>query len=101
MSTTTMYMQGFAITFTNPKSIFFFVAFFPQFLDAGTAELTHLVILGATFVAIALVVLIVYAGFAGRIRDWLGQKNRLQLQNRITGTLFIGAGMALAAFRRS
>ena len=101
MSARTMYMQGFAITFTNPKSIYFFVAFFPQFLDADTAELPHFVILGATFVAIALVVLIVYAGFAGRIRGWLGQKNHLQLQNRITGTLFIGAGMALAAFRRS
>jgi threonine/homoserine/homoserine lactone efflux protein len=57
-------------------------------------------IMGATFVAIALAVMTVYAGFAGAIRQWFRTARRQCWLNRGAGTLLIGAGIALAGLRR-
>ena len=95
------FAQGYLVTLTNPKPILFYVAFFPQFLDPVAAQGPQFAIMGATFVAIALAVMTVYAGFAGAIRTWFQTGRRQRWLNRGAGTLLIGAGLFLAGLRRA
>ncbi len=48
-----MLLHAFAVTALNPKSIVFFVAFVPQFLDPHAAYLPQLALCEATFLALA------------------------------------------------
>ena len=48
-----MFCHAYAVTALNPKSIIFFVAFVPQFLDATRPFLPQVVTLEATFVILA------------------------------------------------
>ena len=53
----------------NPKSIAFFVAFLPQFVTSMSPTLPQLAILGGTFLFLAGVNAVLYALFAGQLRD--------------------------------
>jgi threonine/homoserine/homoserine lactone efflux protein len=57
------------VTALNPKSIAFFVAFLPQFVNHQASTLTQFLILGATFLTMATLNAALYAMFAGRLRD--------------------------------
>ncbi len=92
-----MFAQGFAVTITNPKAIVFYAAFFTPFLDPARPLLLQFLILGATFLAIFVVASIAYAVVAERGRIWA----RSRTYNRISGSILIGAGLALVAARRS
>jgi homoserine/homoserine lactone efflux protein len=93
-----MMARGFLISLTNPKALLFLGAFFPQFLTPGAALGPQLAILSLTFLAIAIVVDSGWALLAGRLRHLLATRTRLR--NRLTGGLFIGAALGLAAARR-
>ena len=96
-----MFGHAFAVTALNPKSIAFFVAFLPQFVVAGQPIVPQLVILGATFVALATANAAAYAILAGSARRGFGTPGVLRAANRIGGSLLIGAGVVTAALRRS
>ena len=95
------YWRGFLVSVTNPKTIFFYAAFFPQFIDpAGPLQL-QLTLLCVTFLVIATLLDGGYALVGGRLRGWLQDRRRTRLRNRLTGTFLIGAGVGLALARRS
>jgi threonine/homoserine/homoserine lactone efflux protein len=87
----TVMAQGFLIGVTNPKAILFYIAFFPQFLDPTLA---------GAFIAIAVVLDSSYALLAGRVRRHMIDPVLSRIRQRITGTLLIGTGLALALTRR-
>ena len=63
------FRQGFVVELLNPKTALFFLAFLPQFVDPGSAHRTaQLGLLGALFVAMALVVDGTYAVAASLVR---------------------------------
>ncbi len=95
-----LYWQGFVVNATNPKTLFFYAAFFPQFVDPGHAPMPQLVLLSITFLVIATLLDGGYALIAGRLRPVLTGERRARLRNRLTGTLIIGAGLGLALARR-
>ncbi len=96
-----IFLQGFVISITNPKTILFYAAFFPQFMDPGKDPATQLAILSVTFLIIAFTLDSCYALLCGRLRPYLADAKRGKLRNRITGSLMIGTGLALAFARKA
>jgi threonine/homoserine/homoserine lactone efflux protein len=93
--------HAFAVTALNPKSILFFVAFVPQFIDAAAPVLPQLVVLELTFVAMAALNAALYASLAGRARRLVRRPEILKAVNRVGGGILIGAGIAAVAWRRA
>jgi len=58
-------LHAFAVTALNPKSIVFFVAFVPQFLQRTVPLLPQFLLFEATFLALAALNAGIYAGAAG------------------------------------
>jgi threonine/homoserine/homoserine lactone efflux protein len=90
--------EGFVVGLTNPKTIVFFVAVLPQFVDysAGFVPLQMLV-LGFTAMLIGLVCDSVWALSAGFARDWFARSPKRMSRMRATGgAMMIGLGGTLA-----
>lgn len=92
-----MFTRALLVSMTNPKTLLFYGAFFPQFVSAGHDFVPQVALLSATFVAIAVLVDGSWALVAARARGLLASRGRLR--NRIAGGMLIGAGAALAAAR--
>jgi threonine/homoserine/homoserine lactone efflux protein len=90
--------RGFLVSLTNPKTLLFYAAFFPQFIDASAPAAPQIVLLAATFLVIAVVVDSGWALLAARFRELLALNGRLR--NRLTGGFFLGAALGLALARR-
>ncbi len=90
--------EGFIVGATNPKSIVFFVAVLPQFVDysAGAIPL-QLGTLGALFLLIALVSDSAWALAAGTARHWFASSpRRIAALGTTGGAMMIGLGGTLA-----
>jgi threonine/homoserine/homoserine lactone efflux protein len=92
-----MFSRALLVSMTNPKTLLFYGAFFPQFVSAERPFLPQVLLLSATFVAIAVLVDGSWALVAARARHLLAARGRLR--NRIAGGMLIGAGAVLAAAR--
>lgn len=90
--------KGFLVSLTNPKTLLFFGAFLPQFVEPGPHAFGQLVLLAATFVAISLVLDSLWAILAGRLRVVAAMPERLR--NRLGAGFFLGAGLGLALARQ-
>ncbi|MCR1786625.1 LysE family translocator [Nocardioides carbamazepini] len=88
---------GFVVGATNPKTIVFFVAFLPQFIDAGAPAAPQLVLLGLLFGVMAVCSDGCWALAAGRARDWFARKpERLDSLGAAGGVMMVGLGITLA-----
>lgn len=96
-----VYWQGFFVSLTNPKTILFFAAFLPQFVDPLQPATPQVAILSATFLALATLLDSSFALLAGRVRGKLANPGRVQFRNRLSGSLLISAGIGLALTRRN
>lgn len=96
-----VYAQGFLISLTNPKTLIFYAAFFPQFMNPENPALPQFLLLGATFLAMAIVSDGTYAVLAGRIRPRLQTSNIGRMQNKLTGSLLLLCAAGIAFTRRS
>jgi threonine/homoserine/homoserine lactone efflux protein len=86
--------EGFLVGITNPKTIAFFVAVLPQFVDlnAGAVPL-QMMQLGLVFFAIALVSDGIWALVAASARSWFGKSpKRIARLSATGGGLMIGLG---------
>jgi threonine/homoserine/homoserine lactone efflux protein len=93
-----MLAHSYTVTALNPKSIVFFVAFVPQFLDPGRPFLSQVVVLEATFVILATVNAMAYALLAAAARRSMRQPRVQRVVNRTGGSLLIGAGVFAAGW---
>lgn len=88
------------VSATNPKSLAFYAAFFPQFISVGADIAQQLIILSITFFVIATVLTAGYGILAGNVRQYVTGAATVKLRNRISGTLVMGAAVGLALVRR-
>jgi len=89
---------GVTVGLTNPKTLVFFTAFLPQFVntDAGHAPI-QLLALGAAFAVMAVASDSLWALLAARARDWFGARpQRLDTLSATGGTMMIALGVTLA-----
>jgi threonine/homoserine/homoserine lactone efflux protein len=93
-----IFARGFLVGLTNPKTLLFYGAFFPQFITPGPTAADQLLLLAVTFLGVAIVCDSGWAILAGRLRALLVAHTRLR--NRLTGGLLVGAGVGLALARR-
>lgn len=91
-------LRGFLVSLTNPKTLLFYGAFFPQFLTADAPISTQIAVLSVTFFVIAVGLDSVWALLAGHVRGVLAMRGRLR--NRLSGGFLIGAGIGLALAHR-
>jgi threonine/homoserine/homoserine lactone efflux protein len=94
-----MLAHAWLVTALNPKSLTFFVAFVPQFLDPARPLLPQATVAIATFVALAFANAFAYALLASRARGLVRSENVIRSFNRAGGTALIGAGLAAALVR--
>ena len=94
-----IYLRGFLVSLTNPKTLLFYGAFFPQFVSLGGDLTTQLALLALTFLVLEVTLDGIWALLAGRFRAFLAVNGKLR--NRLTGGLLIGAGAGLALARRT
>ena len=92
-----IYTRGLLVSLTNPKTLFFYSAFFPQFVVMNQSVGMQLAVLSVMFVIIALVVDSGWVLLAHRARGLLATRGGLR--NRVTGGFLIGAGAVLALAR--
>lgn len=93
-----LFLQGFIVGISNPKTIVFFVAVLPQFvsLDAGNVPL-QMIILGLAFQALALLSDGSWAFVAGTARSWFAKSpTRMSRVRGVGGGLLVGLGGTLA-----
>jgi len=96
-----LFKSSFIVTALNPKSIAFFVAFLPQFINPQEQPQPQFLILGVTFLLLAGINASLYAVFAGRVRDAMRNSAARRWFNRCGGAVLIGAGVLTAAMQRS
>jgi len=100
LSTSETFVRGFVVSLANPKTIFFFSAFFPQFITANGIYHQQFIVLSVTFLFIAMLLDSLYAVLAGRVRVYFDALDLQRLHYGISSVLFISAGIWLFFARR-
>ncbi|MEI6158323.1 MAG: LysE family transporter [Roseococcus sp.] len=95
------FRDAFLVTVLNPKSIAFFVAFVPQFLDPARPFLPQAALVLVTFVGLGALNALGYALLAGKLSDAVRRVSVRRAFNRVGGAMLMGAGVATAAMRRA
>lgn len=95
------FFSGFLVGGSNPKAIVFFVALFPQFINPNEPLFTQYIIFVMTFATLELSWLLFYAYLAHKSSAWFMQSGRAKFFNKITGGVFITAGVLLSSTNRN
>ena len=96
-----MFYNAYIVTALNPKSIAFFIAFVPQFVDPTMPIFTQFAVMEATFLTLAAVNVMVWAILAGQMRAQFKKPSTLRLANRIGAGFLISAALLTAAMQRA
>ena len=99
-STDLLLRRGFLISVTNPKTLAFYAAFFPQFVNPAQAATPQLIILAVTFIVVSTVSDGAYAVGAGALAPWLKSRRAQTIRNKVSGAVLALAGLGLALSRR-
>jgi threonine/homoserine/homoserine lactone efflux protein len=93
-----LFLEGIIVNVLNPKTALFFLAFLPQFVDpARGAVAVQALVLGAVFVALAVLSDSVYALLAGSIGDrWRSSARYRRRMSRAQGGVYVGLGAVAA-----
>lgn len=95
-----VFLHAYVVTALNPKSIVFFVAFVPQFLNPALPFFGQMLIMEATFLVLATINASTYALAANAARGLIRKASIQRAVNRTGGTLLIAAGAVTAGYRR-
>jgi threonine/homoserine/homoserine lactone efflux protein len=98
VSAAKMLGHAWLVTALNPKSITFFVAFLPAFLDPKADFLTQMLVFETTFLVLAFANAFGYALIASKARRFAGNPRAIGIVNKAGGGLLIGAGASMVAF---
>lgn len=89
------------VNLTNPKSIVFLAALFPQFIMPQEPQVMQYVVLGITTIVVDIIVMIGYATLATRIAGWIKGPKQMKALNKVFGSLFMLIGALLASARHA
>ncbi|WGW00232.1 homoserine/homoserine lactone efflux protein [Vibrio sp. YMD68] len=97
LSSWVLMRNALLINLTNPKSIVFLVALFPQFINPHQDHLTQLLILGVTTVVIDSLVMLGYTSLSAKLGRFIRSESVMGKVNRVFGSMFMGCGALLAS----
>lgn len=96
-----MMFRGFLVNASNPKALVFMLAVLPQFVNPQAPLLIQYVILGATMIAVDMIVMAGYTGLASKVLRLLRTPKQQKRMNRTFAGLFVGAAGFLASLHRA
>lgn len=91
-----MFAAGFLLTLGNPKTILFYLAFLPTFIDLTTVNVWGAAGLVGVIFAVVGGVMLAYAALAARAASGLRNPAISRWMHRGAGATLIGAGAAVA-----
>ncbi len=94
------FLRGVIVALSNPKTIVFFTAFLPQFVDPKLPAGPQLAAMCVASVLMAAVTDSAWAIAAGLGRAWLMKPERAKFLGRLTGGVLVGGGIWLTLARR-
>ena len=94
------FARGLAVALTNPKTIVFFTAFLPQFVDPSLPAGRQLAVMCIVSTLMAGTTDTAWAIVSGLGRAWFMRPSRAKLLARLSGTVLIGGGIWLSLARR-
>ncbi len=91
--------QGFTVGILNPKTLIFFVAVFPHFVDRARGDDTlQLLVLGTIFTALAFCSDSTWGVIAGTAREWLSDSpHRLVVMRTVGACVMMTLGVVVLA----
>jgi homoserine/homoserine lactone efflux protein len=95
-----LFSRGFLVAISNPKTIAFFTAFLPQFVDPTRPAARQLVVMCVVSVLLAAVGDSCWVIASGLGRAWFMKSSRAKLLGRASGVTLIGGGLWLSLARR-
>lgn len=95
------YRDGMMVGLGNPKTILFFLALFPQFIDPAKTVWSQSLLLGAIAIAIDFVVQIAYTLAGGMLSKALSRTAVKRWFERCIGGAFMGLAVLAALVRRA
>ena len=95
-----MAVDAFTVTVLNPHSGMFFVAFLPRFLEPSRPLLPQMLLLGGTFLVLALTSLVFYALLAAEIRRFTRSPGVATWVNRLGAATLVAAAVLTAVLVR-
>ncbi|HEY4066360.1 MAG TPA: LysE family translocator [Burkholderiaceae bacterium] len=96
-----LFREGLWVAITNPKTILFFTALFPQFMHTEHTPFAQFLVLTATFVCCSLFSHVVFVVLARRARTWFESERGVRRLNRGAGAMFVLLGLGLLSLRRA
>ena len=94
------FWQGFLVALSNPKTLAFFTAFLPQFVDPARPAARQLAVMCIVTVLLAATSDSCWAVASGLGKAWFANPARAQLLGRVSGLTLIGGGIWLSLARR-
>src|SRR5271165_6527756 len=94
------FLRGLLVALSNPKTIVFFTAFLPQFLDPALPTAPQLAAMCIAAALMAAITDSAWAVAAGLGRAWLMSPARAKFLGRLSGGVLIGGGLWLSLARR-
>jgi homoserine/homoserine lactone efflux protein len=95
------FRRGLLVALSNPKTIAFFTAFLPQFVDPALPAARQLAVMCAVTVLLAALSDSCWAIASGLGRSWFMAPPRAKLLGRASGLTLIGGGIWLSLARRA
>jgi len=93
--------RGFLVAITNPKTIAFFTAFLPQFIDPNLPAGYQLLVMCAVSLVMAAITDAGWAMAAGAGRALFLKQASARWLGRVSGAVLVGGGVWLSLARRS
>lgn len=98
-SVRSIFLRGFLVSSSNPKTLLFYGAFFPQFVTPNADMTLQFIVLSITFVTVAFVLDCCWALLADRLRGLLAARGLIR--NRLSGSFYLVAAAGLASIKQS
>lgn len=92
-------LRSLTVALSNPKSVLFFAAFLPQFIDTAQPQGPQYLTLGAIFVVLDTFIMLAYAGAGTQAVRWLSQRSLKNLNRGCAAGMWALAA-TLAFWRR-
>ena len=95
------FQRGFWVSLTNPKTILFFSAFLPQFVDPTASYTTQITLLSISFWILAVIFDGMYALLSSQLKGLTQVNNGERYQNGLSGAIYCVASALLAGSQKA
>lgn len=93
-----IFTQGILVALLNPKTILFFLAFLPQFVNVSHGSIwEQTLLLGLTLVGLGILTDSIYVLLASTFANWLKRRRNIHAEQRyVSGGIYLALGVACA-----